>query len=201
MPKIRLSFTGQYGEVEGRVHIIGQTLTRPDFHFRIDTASDCTLLLDMDFRFLCWQLGWRYHEYPNIIHWISLQQHLFVAEGPATSIAGESDAPVFRIINSDLSLLDPVHQPPHPPRRWDCQKIVCGTFSSKFLKYLKNLQDRKDLKGGMILLHQFLHLEYPESRNVPEDCPSHISLLGVDKLNKLRKFVWAYPRNRITLVR
>jgi hypothetical protein len=28
---------------------------------------------------------------------------------------------------------------------------------------------------------------------------SNISLLGVDKLNKLRKFIWAYPRNRITL--
>ena len=171
MSKIKLPFTGKFGEVEGRIHIIGQKLTRPNFRFRIDTGSWWTLLMDKDFEDICLQLGWVSHIYPDIMNWIFLQKHYFLDEGYASCIAGKSDNPIFLICNSNLSLLDPVCRSPVPPRKWSYQKCVFGTFTTKFLN------SREDLKN----------------------CSSHISLLGVDKLNNLKKFVWSYWRKQITL--
>ena len=57
-------------------------------------------------------------------------------------------------------------------RGWMAQPYVWGAFSEQFLN--------------------------PTEGKGRESLPS---LFGVDKLNKLRKFVWAYRRKRITLVR
>jgi len=168
MTKIRLSFTGPYGLVKGRVRIPSDALPDLIFRFKIDTGACWTLLFDNDFLSVCGALGWTSYRNPDIINWIRLNPQ-FEEETDEVYCPGGKLGPVFRIISSHVCLLDSVG---NVPPGWMAQPLVRGAFSAQFLNPPKG-------KGR----------------------ESHISLLGVDKLNKLRKFIWAYPRHRITLTR
>ena len=175
MPEFTLPFTGEYGYVEGEVCILAvSTAPIKKFRFKIDTASSLTYLFDKDFISLCEALGCPYRKCPDVINWIHLHPNLFAKEKKPRVSPGGILEHVFCIKQSYLRLLDSAG---NPPQGWGYHSTLWGTFSTLFLSPPKNEDENK---------------LYP---------PFHISLLGVDKLNELHRFVWAYPRNRITLTR
>ena len=179
MPEFTLPFTGRYGYVEGEVCILAvSTAPIKKFRFKIDTASSLTYLFDEDFILLCETLGCPYRECPDVINWIHLHPNLFTKEKKPRVSPGGILEHVFRIEQSYLRLLDSAG---NPPQGWAYHSTLWGTFSTLFLSSPKNEGKDKNEDENKV---------YPTS---------HISLLGVDKLNELRRFVWAYPHNRITL--
>jgi hypothetical protein len=178
MPKIKLSFTDQYGHVREYGYVNGRVRVSSDFppyrafefkfEFKIDTGACWTILFDNDFLCVCGAMGWTSYRNPDIINWIRLNPY-FEEEGNGVYCPAGKLGPVFRIRSSHVCFMDFAG---NVPRGWMAQPLVRGTFSAQFLDPPKG-------KGR----------------------ESHPSLFGVDKLNKLRKFVWAYPRERITLIR
>jgi hypothetical protein len=170
MADITLPFTNGWGLIQGWASVARQDIKVQRFIFKIDTASSWTLLLDEDFISICASLGWDRSRYPDIINWIRLNPQFFEEEIGGAYCIAGRSEAIFRIKDSYIYLLNSAG---NVPRRWGPpQLLLRGSFSTQFLNFPEDERGRA----------------------------SHFSLLGVDKLNELRQFVWAYPR-KITLFR
>jgi len=172
MPKIKQRFSGHYGHVNGLVRISGDFPPYSCFEFKFEFKIDTGA---------CWTLLFDndFLYVCGVMGWTSYRNPDIINWIRLSPYFEEEKDKVYcpvgklgPVFRIRSSNVSLLDSTGNVPRGWMVQPHLRGTFSTQFLN--------------------------PSSVNGRE---SHISLIGVDKLNELRKFVWAHPSNRLTLFR